>query len=230
MVPDAAAASAERLSSCAGPRIFSISRRTLAADEAKQAALTVMNTIFVTMILCFFLLSGCTKTQEKKYHSALPRSQHAGDTEQAKIPNYAGLIEEYRAILAEDPHNLATLIALGNAYYDSGDWRNAITSYEPALQIDPRNADVRTDMGTSYRNLGYYDRALFEYRVALEYDPSHVYARFNMGVVYANDKKNYQAAIHVWDEILKLSPNYPQAELLRSKIAELKKVSKKEAR
>ncbi len=189
-----------------------------------------MNTIFVTMILCFSLLAGCTKTQEKKYHSTLPRSQQAGDTEQAKIPNYAGLIDEYRTILAEDPDNLATLIALGNAYYDSGDWRNAITSYERALQIDPRNADVRTDMGTSYRNLGYYDRALFEYRVVLEYDPSHLYARFNMGVVYANDKKNYQAAIHEWEEILKLSPNYPQAELLRSNIAELKKISKKEAR
>jgi tetratricopeptide (TPR) repeat protein len=189
-----------------------------------------MNIIFVTIVLCFFLLSGCTKSQENKSASPFPRSQRSPDTEQAKIPNYAGLIGEYQSILAEDPDNLAVLIALGNAYYDSGAWRDAITAYERALQIAPRNADIRTDMGTSYRNLGQYDRALKEYRLALEYDPMHLNARFNMGIVYANDKKDAQAAIHIWQEILKLAPNYPQAELLRSNIAQLKKEARKEAR
>jgi tetratricopeptide (TPR) repeat protein len=218
-----------RHSSCAGQRIFSVSRRPSAA-VTDAAAKTLMNTIFITTVLCFFLFSGCTKSQEKKSASVFPRSQQSGDAEQAKIPNYAGLIEEYRTILAEDPDNLAALIAVGNAYFDSGAWQNAITAYERALQIAPRNVDVRTDMGTSYRNLGHYDRALTEYRLALEYDPSYLNARFNMGVVYANDKKDYQAAIRVWGEILKLAPNYPQAELLRSNIAKLKKGANKEVR
>ncbi len=213
----------------AGQRIFTVSAGHL-PQLLTQAAKNRMNTIFFTTVLCFFLLWGCTKSQEKKSASVFPRSQQFGDAEQAKIPNYAGLIDEYRTILSEDPDNLAVMIALGNAYFDSGAWQNAITAYERALQVAPRNADVRTDMGTSYRNLGYYDRALAEYRLALEYDPSHLNARFNMGVVYANDKKDYQAAIHVWEEILKLAPNYPQAELLRSNIAELKKGAIKEVR
>ncbi len=188
-----------------------------------------MNTIFVTAVLCFFFLSGCTKSQEKRIASALPPPQSA-EAEQAKVPDYAGLIAEHQSVLAKDPQNLAVLVALGNAYYDNGAWRNAIIAYERALQIEPRNADIRTDMGTSYRNLGQYDRALMEYRLALEYDPSHLNARYNMGVVYANDKKDALAAIHVWQEILKLAPNYPQAELLRSNIAKLKKGGNKGAR
>jgi len=60
------------------------------------------------------------------------------------------LIEEYRAILSEDPNNFAALVALGNAYHDSGRRNDAITMYEYALRTDPGNADVRTDMGTAY--------------------------------------------------------------------------------
>ncbi len=204
-------------------------RFTPAADDEARVVTTVMNTIFITAVLCFFLLTGCTKSRGKKIGTALPPLRPA-DAEQAKIPDYAGLIAEYQSMLAEDPENLAILVALGNAYYDRGEWRNAIMAYERALQIEPRNADIRTDMGTSYRNLGQYDRALMEYRLALQYDASHLNARYNMGVVYANDKKDVLAAVHVWQEILTLAPNYPQAEILRSNIAKLKKGAKKEVR
>ncbi len=202
--------------------------RPTAVDETRVAT-TVMNTIFVTAVLCVFLLSDCTKSRENNIATALPPPQ-SGDAEQAKIPDYAGLISEYQSMLVEDPENLAVLVALGNAYYDSGAWRNAIIAYERALQIEPRNADIRTDLGTSYRNLGQYDRALIEYHLALEFDPSHLNARYNMGIVYANDKKDARAAVHVWQEILKLAPNYPQAEFLRSNIAKLNKGANKEAR
>jgi tetratricopeptide (TPR) repeat protein len=200
-----------------------------AAIDDRQIKTTVMNVIYVTTVLCFILLSGCTKSREEKIASALPPLQSVY-AEQAKIPDYAGLIAEYQSRLAEDPENFAVLVALGNAYYDCGTWRKAIIAYERALQLEPRNADIRTDMGTSYRNLGQYERALMEYRIALENDPSHLNARYNMGVVYANDKKNAQAAVHEWQEILKLAPNYPQAEFLRLNIAKLKKGVKKGVR
>jgi len=184
--------------------------------------MNLMNSIFIAMVLCLFLLAGCTKSEEQKFSPSLPKAQLAGKAEEVNTPYYPGLIEEYKTVLAEDPNNFAMLVALGNAYYDSSDWRNAIASYERALQIDPANADVRTDMGTSYRNLGQPDRALAEYRIVLEHDPDHLDARYNMGVVYAYDKKNYHAAIQMWEVLLKLAPNNPQAELLKSSIAGLK--------
>jgi len=193
------------------------------AADGPRVAMIVMSNIFLTTGLCLLLLSGCTNSEEKKISPFQPKTQRAGTQEETGVPYYQGLIEEYRADIAEDPNNLAMLVALGNAYYDSGDWRNAISAYERALKIDPDNRDVRTDMGTSYRNLGLPDRALAEYRYVLKHEPGHLNARFNMGVVFAYDKKNYPAAIQTWEEILKMAPNNPQAEFLKSNIAELKK-------
>jgi len=186
--------------------------------------------MLLTVFLCFLLLPGCTKSEPKQYTHGYPGAAQAQNNDQAQTPYYVGLIEEYRAVLAEDPNNLVALIALGNTYYDSGEWQKAIAIYEHVLSIDPRNADVRNDMGSAYRNLGQYDRALAEYHIALRFDPGHLNARYNMGIVYAYDKKDLLSAIHVWEEILRLSPNFPRAEYLRSSIAAFKQGMKREGR
>src|SRR5512144_2508877 len=169
----------------------------------------IMRNLLLVAVILLALPLGCSKPQDGK-PSPVPRGQEeSGKSGDAKTPYYSGLIEEYRTVLAEEPNNLVALIGSGNAYYDSGEWKMAIAMYERALVIDPRNADVRTDMGTAYRNLGMIDRALAEYRLALQHEPGHLNARYNMGIVYANDKKNDAAAIQVWEEILKIAPNYP---------------------
>lgn len=182
-----------------------------------------MKNILLTVFLGLLLLSGCRNADEKKAFLAPAAKEDPKALETPQTPNYAGLIEEYRSILAEDPDNLAGIIALGNAYFDSGQWKKAITMYHHALLIDPGNADVRTDMGTAYRNLGMPDRALAEYRAALAHEPSHLNAHYNMGIVYAHNRKDYQAAIRVWEELLQIAPNYPQADAVRSGITAFKK-------
>ena len=172
------------------------------------------------------LFFGCSKSEDKKLVNP-PAPEQAGRHSETRTPYYSGLIEEYRSILAEEPDNLAALIALGNAYFDSGQWKNAATMYEHALMIDPRNADVRSDLGTAYRHLGMSERALAEYHLALEHEPGHLNARYNTGIVYAYDKKDYRAAIRVWEELLRLAPNFPEAERIRSSIASIKKGIKK---
>ena len=140
-----------------------------------------------------------------------------------QAPYYPGLIKEYRTILAEDPSNLAAITALGNAYFGNGQWTEAITMYNRVLLFNPKDADVRTDLGTAYRNIGMTDRALIEYHAALEYDPGHLNARYNTGIVYASNKKNYRKAIRAWEDLLKIAPNYPAAEQMKSMIQTFKK-------
>jgi tetratricopeptide (TPR) repeat protein len=171
---------------------------------------------------CLALLCGCNKAEEKRPSAVQPAQVKTGTSDDAQAPYYYGLIEEYRTHLAEDPNNLAALIALGNAYFDTGQWKKAITIYQHALHIDAHNADVRTDMGTAYRNLGQLDRALAEYRLALHHDPAHLNARYNMGIVFAYDRKDSRAAIRVWEELLAMAPNFPQADRIRSNMAALK--------
>jgi tetratricopeptide (TPR) repeat protein len=175
----------------------------------------------IILALCLLLTLACKQSDRRKPAVILPVTEHSGKPEQARIPYYHGLVEEYRAVLAEDPNNLAALIALGNAYSDNGEWRKAITIYQHALTQDERNADVHTDMGTAYRNLGMTEQALAQYRLALHYEPGHLDARYHIGIVYAYIKKDPHAAIHIWRELLKMAPNFPRAEQIRMSIAAL---------
>jgi|GEM_PF-2135978 len=178
----------------------------------------------LALLLSLTALSGCSPSDEGASKAGQDNAQ---ESEELKEPYYHGLVKEYTSLLAQDPNNLAAIIALGNAYFDSGEWNDAVTYYTRALQVDPKNADVRTDMGTSFRNMGMHKRALAEYRHALKHDPSHQNARYNMGVVYAYDIKDYHAAIRVWNSLLKFSPNHPRADQMRSCIITFKKVTRK---
>jgi tetratricopeptide (TPR) repeat protein len=181
-------------------------------------------------VCCAAILFGCSRAEEKKAPSAHHRTEQANKPNDGQTPYYQGLIEEFRTVLAADPNNLATLIALGNAYFDSGQWKNAVTMYEHALLLDQRNADVRSDLGTAYRHLGMSERALAEYHLALEHEPGHLNARYNTGIVYAYDKKDPRAAIRIWEELLKMAPNFAQADLIRSNMTTLKQGIGKDAR
>jgi len=110
----------------------------------------VMKKVFIFAVLFLPVLTSCQRIEEKKPHDAPDETDNSKKPAYAQSPDYSGLIEEYRAILSEDPNNFAALVALGNAYHDSGRRNDAITMYEYALRTDPGNADVRTDMGTAY--------------------------------------------------------------------------------
>ncbi len=64
------------------------------------------------------------------------------------------------AQLKSNPNDAATLIKLGNLYYDGQAYPQAIEYYEKSLAIQPNNADVRTDLGTSYWYTGNADQAI----------------------------------------------------------------------
>jgi tetratricopeptide (TPR) repeat protein len=176
---------------------------------------------------CFLLFAGCRQSDEKEIKTIPPLAEHGPTSESNQNPYYYGLIEEYRTILAEDPDNVAAIIALGNAYLESAAWREAIKQYERALRYAPRNADVHTDMGTAYRNLAMPDRALAHYRLALQHEPGHLNARYNIGVLYAFDYRDYGVAVRVWEELLRLAPNYPNANYMRNCMVTFRKTAEK---
>jgi cytochrome c-type biogenesis protein CcmH/NrfG len=184
---------------------------------------TNITTIFLLLIA---LGMGCDRPREQVRPAVVPAHQTV--TEQ--LPYYYGLIEEYKTILAEDPNNLASLIALAHAYAGGNEWDKAITLYEHALRIDPHNADLLTDLGIACRSAGQIDRALGEFHKAVENDPMHQNARFQMGIVYAYDKKNYPAAIRVWKELLHISPHHDEAEYMKHCIVKFGEIARKGGR
>jgi cytochrome c-type biogenesis protein CcmH/NrfG len=126
-----------------------------------------------------------------------------------------------KSILASNPRDVNAQIQLGNLYYDSGRFAEAVEAYGRALELDPNNVNVRTDRGTSYWNMGQPDAALAEFRKSLETAPTHAQTLYNMGVVYLNGKKDPAQARAAWEKLLATNPNYPDRARLQEQIAAL---------
>jgi len=176
------------------------------------------------LLLVLLAAPGCKKGGDAPH----PSEPQGGKT--AQEPYYYGLIEEYRSVLAGDPHNLAAIIGLGNAFYDAGQWKEAIRYYEQSILIDPSNADVVTDMATCYRNLGMPDRAIADYRKALLIEPTHQNALYNLGVVYGYDNNDYESAVRIWERLLVIAPKHPKADTIRAGIANFRRLLARKAR
>ncbi len=184
----------------------------------------------MAVVLGLLVVGGCTREDGAPIKKQSAESPDAAAAPESPLPYYRGLIEEYRSILAEDPHNLAAIIALGNALYDAGQWKGAIHYYERALQIDPHAVDVMTDMGTCYRNLGLPDKAIDIYLRANAIEPSHQNTLFNLGIVYGEDKKDYLRAIAYWKQLIDIAPKHPQADNIKATIHMYKQTLRKHVR
>ena len=114
------------------------------------------------------------------------------------------------AQLKSEPNNAELLYKIGNLYYDTQQYPDAVKYYESSLKIDPKATDVRTDLGTAYHLMGQPDRAISEYDEVLKVDSKHANALFNEGMVKWQDKMDLNGAVAAWKRLLETNPNYPQ--------------------
>ncbi len=119
---------------------------------------------------------------------------------------HAAAIIELKQILANDPKNDAAWANLGNHYFDSNRFDEAIDAYRKHLELNPGNADVWTDMGIMYRHSKRWDEAIRCFDKAVEVNPQHEQARFNKGVVLIFDVQKKEEGFAVWRELLKINP------------------------
>jgi cytochrome c-type biogenesis protein CcmH/NrfG len=156
--------------------------------------------------------------------AAAAQAPAAGSGSQTPLVDPAVFQENERRLksaLAADPKDANVLVQLGNLYYDSNRFGEAVDYYGRALELNPRNVDVRTDRGTSYWNLGQADNAIAEFQKALEVDPSHAQTLYNLGVVYMSGKNNPAEARKAWEKLLATNPNYPERARVQEQIKAL---------
>ena len=124
--------------------------------------------------------------------------------------------------LKSNPNDPALLAQVGNVYYDTQLYKDAVGYYEKALAGDPKNVGVRTDMGTAYFYLGDADRAIAEFKTALSQDPKHGQTLYNLGMVQWQGKGDINAAVNAWENLLKNVPDYPDRSKVEGLIAKAK--------
>jgi cytochrome c-type biogenesis protein CcmH/NrfG len=120
------------------------------------------------------------------------------------------------------PSDPTLLTQLGNVYYDTQQFQDAIDYYRRALQSDPKNTNVRTDLATAYWYVGNPDRAISEFDTVLKQEPNKSNALFNRGVVRWQGKMDVKGAVADWETLLKADPNYPERPKVEQLIAQAK--------
>jgi cytochrome c-type biogenesis protein CcmH/NrfG len=163
----------------------------------------VLFVVLVVLFVGFSIGAGVTMLGTSG-GSYIPTSSR--DTQGRRAAQTGKKIRLSESIVERNPDNLTALIDLGNSYFDTGLYQEAIDAYSRALSIDPKNADVSNEMGIVYRELGQYDKAIEAFRRALLDDRLYARSRFNLGMVLAFDTKDERSAIEAWEEFLALEP------------------------
>lgn len=131
-------------------------------------------------------------------------------------------LQAYRDILKADPKNAKAAVELANRLYDAGRYADAVPYYRQALASEPRNANVSTDLATALFYLGRTDDALEQLNASLAIEPTHAQTLFNLGIVKKDGKKDTKGAAEAWQRLLDAHPDYPDAERVRTLLAQAK--------
>jgi tetratricopeptide (TPR) repeat protein len=115
------------------------------------------------------------------------------------------------------PDNRETVVALGNANFDSGRYDAAEKWYTAALVKDPKDINVRTDLGLSFlvREPPDPDRAIQEFRRSLQINPRHEQTLQNMTVALLK-KGSYAEADATLKKLAEVNPSNQSLDKLRS--------------
>ncbi|RMG97228.1 MAG: tetratricopeptide repeat protein [Candidatus Dadabacteria bacterium] len=132
-------------------------------------------------------------------------------------------IRELRGIVERDPTNRTAWVRLGNLYFDSDQYMEAIEAYTKALELDPNDPDVITDRAIMYRRMGDFQKAVEEFRRAADMAPNHLNSLLNLGVVLRYDLGDLEGAMKAWQRYLERNPPADMAEKIRAEIEAIRK-------
>lgn len=89
------------------------------------------------------------------------------------------------------------------------------------------SSEMHYNMGVFFTEKKQYDQAINEYERALEFDPDNAKVYYNLGYLYSEGFKNHEQAVYQFKEYLKLEPQSPLSEQLRSYILSRETQSRK---
>ncbi len=167
----------------------------------------------VTGTLFGFIVGWVIGTQQSGKPGSMPISAPAAQSAPASMaPATRPPLDEAQArnlqnIADRDPNNVPSRVDLGNLYFDSERYPDAIKWYEQALKLAPRDVNVSTDLAVSYYYIGQVDQALKQFDFSLGIDPKHLKTLLNQGIVRAFGRQDLKGAMAAWQEVIRLAPD-----------------------
>ena len=121
--------------------------------------------------------------------------------------------------LQSNPKDAQLQYKIGNIYYDTQLYPEAVKYYEQAAQLNPKALDVRTDLATAYFYAGSADKSLAEFNDVLKMDPNYANALFNQGMILWQAKGDMNGAVASWKKLLATNPTYQNKDQVQQLIA-----------
>lgn len=129
----------------------------------------------------------------------------AGMTGEASV-DMASKVLQLEQYLKNHPKDEKAWAQLGNLFFDSDQYANAIEAYNKSLEIQPDQIGVVTDLGVMYRRNKEPRKAIESFDRAIAMDPKFDTARFNKGIVLLHDLNDMEGGIAAWEELVKINP------------------------
>lgn len=185
--------------------------------KGKQARLFWLVVVLIAAMLAYCFAIGLPWRQAPLERDIPPELK-------AELEAYENQKAQYEKIITNDPDDFEALAGLGNLYFDSKQYRQAVDLYERALLKEPKNANIRTDLAIAYFNLGLTDVAIKEVRQAIKDDSQHAYAHYNLGNFLWRGKSDLQGAVEAFQKYLELNPQGALAEEAKANIKRLEQL------
>jgi len=131
-------------------------------------------------------------------------------------------VTAFKTMADREPSNPKPRAELGNLYFDSEKYDDAIKWYGEALKLAPNDVNVSTDLGVSYYYTNQADRALEQFAHSLQLDPKHAKTLLNVGVVKAFGKQDLPGAMEAWEKVVQLAPDSPEAQAAKRALDSLR--------
>lgn len=179
---------------------------------SREAYLMAAVCLLIGVAIGYFARGAAT--QQPAATAASPAAPAPADTGNAQVtPAQLKHMADVQAQpllqqLRNSPSDAALLAKLGNIYYDTQQYGDAVKYYDRSLQSNPQNVNVRTDMGTAYWYMGDPDTAIAQFEKSLTYNPNHPDTLYNMGIVKLQGKNDAAGAIAVWEKLMKVDPAF----------------------
>ena len=131
-------------------------------------------------------------------------------------------VTAFKTMADREPTNPKPRMELGNLYFDSEKYDDAIKWYGDALKLAPNDVNVSTDLGVSYYYTNQADKALEQFAHSLQLDPKHAKTLLNVGVVKAFGKQDLPGATEAWEKVVQLAPDSPEAQAAKRALDSLR--------
>lgn len=117
----------------------------------------------------------------------------------------AKAIAMLQRVVKEDPNVIDAWFMIGNEYFKTGKFQDAIVHFSRALELKPDYDLAIINMANSYRRLGQDDAALAGYERYVQIDPQNAFVRYQIGEIYL-DQRNFARAEAEFAQALAIDP------------------------